>query len=375
MIKLCIWMNIPSHHQKPFFNALNSDSRINLEVRYFGGTDLSRTKEGWSDNDTLESYEQILPSSLSPKAQLETVPECYDRIHLISLGFNRDLVEYFCQEKISWCHWSEMSGIRLADLLSYKMWLYSLLQPLYIFFKRKDGRLISKNALGVFGQGILAKRSFVRSGIYENKISYLYYTPAPLNHTKPAEEITMFAKQRKVFLCVSALCERKGIDVLLKAYARLESKDWCLVFCGLDKEYGKYQELSKDLGIEDNTLFLGAYSADNISDVYSSADVFVLPSRFDGWGAVLNEAASIGLPLIATDLCGASWHLIKDGINGYRVKANSVNSLSSALRFYIDQPELVKSHGAESLKIFTNDFTPEKNVERLVCSLRSWSNI
>ena len=109
-----------------------------------------------------------------------------------------------------------------------------------------------------------------------------------------------------------------------------------------------------------------------MAEVYTAADVFVLASRFDGWGAVLNEAASMGMPLIATDLCGAAWHLIKEGRNGVRVKAGSVVSLQRGLCNYIKTPDMIKSHGAASELIFTNQFTPKKNVERLMAVLHRW---
>ena len=58
------------------------------------------------------------------------------------------------------------------------------------------------------------------------------------------------------------------------------------------------------------------------------ADVLVLPSLFDGWGAVLNEGASAGKALISTTECGAAWHLIRHGDNGFRVQAGSEKALA-----------------------------------------------
>jgi glycosyltransferase involved in cell wall biosynthesis len=129
--------------------------------------------------------------------------------------------------------------------------------------------------------------------------------------------------------------------------------------------------LIQQLGIEDKVYLLGAYPSERISKVYTAADVFVLPSRFDGWGAVLNEAASLGLPLIGTDLCGASWHVIGEGLNGYRVPAASAGKLARAMRAYVGSPALTIKHGAASRDLFFQEFTPEKNAERLINSLRT----
>jgi glycosyltransferase involved in cell wall biosynthesis len=101
------------------------------------------------------------------------------------------------------------------------------------------------------------------------------------------------------------------------------------------------------------------------------ADVFILPSLFDGWGAVLNEAASVKKPLISTDECGAAYHLIDDKKNGFRVKAGSVDHLRKAMQFYIDNPEKIIIHGKISHQIYKN-FTPDKNVEQFLYSLIKW---
>jgi glycosyltransferase involved in cell wall biosynthesis len=182
-----------------------------------------------------------------------------------------------------------------------------------------------------------------------------------------------FSKGRKTFLAVGALCPRKGIDVLIKAFSRLKTDDWCLVLCGLDKTGGFYENLVKKLGIQEKVLFLGAYPVERIAEVYCAADVFVLPSRFDGWGAVLNEAASLGLPMIGTDLCGGSWHVIDDGHTGFRVRADSVASLEKAMSNYVQDPELIEKQGNAARIHFEKAFTPERNAERLVSAINTWS--
>ncbi len=209
-------------------------------------------------------------------------------------------------------------------------------------------------------------------GVSDRKISDLYYVPAALKPLDPSDAVVRFAHGRKVILSVGALCRRKGIDVLLKAFARLKTDDWCLVLCGLDRSDGAYEKLGRELGLDDRVLFLGAYPSERIAEVYAASDVFVLASRFDGWGAVLNEAASLGLPLIGTDLCGGSWHAIEPGQNGFRVRAGSVHALAGALAHYIEQPARSMMHGEVSRRLFAERFTPEINAGRVVRALEAW---
>jgi glycosyltransferase involved in cell wall biosynthesis len=99
--------------------------------------------------------------------------------------------------------------------------------------------------------------------------------------------------------------------------------------------------------------------------------VLVLPSRFDGWGVVLNEGASMGLALISTGHCGAAYHLIQPGENGIRVNAGSVESLAAAMAAYTRNPELAAKHGRESVRI-SREYSPERNAKRFVAALETW---
>lgn len=373
-LKICIWMNIPSHHQSAFFQALEVRNDVDLKVIYLHGASHDRAAEGWRDSHECQPFECIAEGVVPVESIVEQLlPDWTERIHLISSSFTSELIDLFCKKRISWCHWSEMPGVRLAELLGYRMSLFRMLNPLMLLCKRVEGRRIRKHALGAFGQGRLAGNAFRLMGIPDNKIADLYYVPAPLKPMAASEQIVKFAAGRKVFLSVGALCKRKGIDILLRAFARLKTKEWCVVLCGLDKLGGQYQALAEKLGIADHVLFLGAYPSARIAEVYIASDVFVLASRFDGWGAVLNEAASVGLPLIASDMCGAAWHVIENGKSGFRVKTGSVVDLEEKMRIYIEYQHLVKEHGGRSLDLFFQDFSPERNAERLAAAIKGWA--
>ncbi|MDD2540716.1 MAG: glycosyltransferase [Desulfuromonadaceae bacterium] len=365
-------MNIPSHHQSPFFQALEKRKDVDLKVIYLNGGSNERAIEGWCDNHNYHSFEHNA-YGLSLISSVDVLlPDWTARIHLISSNFASDLIDFFCQKGVPWCHWSEMPGIRLAELLGYRVSLFRLLNPLMLLCKRGEGRRIRKYALGAFVQGRLARKAFSLMGVQNSKIVDLFYAPESLKPMVACEQIVKFAAGRRVFLSVGALCQRKGVDDLLKAYSRLNTAEWCLVLCGVDKLDGQYKALSDKLGILDRVLFLGAYPSDRIDEVYAAADVFVLASHFDGWGAVLNEAASVGLPLIATNMCGAAWHIIENGKNGFRVKAGSVIDLAEKMRIYLESHHFIKEHGRCSQNLFFQEFTPDRNAERLVTALNGW---
>lgn len=373
MLKLCIWMNIPSHYQSAFFDALNRRCDVDLEVRYFRSGSMERISEGWDSCLNFKEYEGVVESGDDIYEILNSVPEWRTRIHVISGGFNSKIITYLCKERVKWCHWSEMHGIQLAKGLLYWMSLWRLLNSVYLMFKRKPAKLIVNHAIKAFGQGVLARRSFLGMGVCNEMIDDLFYSPSHVSFGEPCKDIISFASGRKVFLSVSTLCKRKGIDVLLRAFSSLKTDNWCLIICGLDRSKGRYQSLANRLGLRGKVLFIGVYPSNKIGEVYSASDVFILPSRFDGWGAVVNEAASVGMPLIGTDLCGSAWHVIEPGINGFRVKAGSIRSLELAMNSYIYDENLCIKHGEASMELFFRKFTPDKNAERLVRALNGAS--
>ena len=375
MFKICIWMDVPSHYQSAFFKAVNEREDVDLQVCYTKGVSERRAAQGWRNDHVYQAYEQCAKGLITPVERLSIVPEWEQRIHIISSYICRDLIAYFCENNVPWCHWSEAPGVRLAETVGYNMDLFRLLNPLMLKLKRKDGLSMRKHALAVLGQGDMAGRAFQTMGVSKERIFNLFYVPEALPEMEPSEAVREFAKGRRVFVAVGALCKRKGVDLLLKAFSKLNTDEWCVVFCGMDQSNKKYQSLARSLKIEKSVLFLGAYPIDRISEVYGASDVFVLASRFDGWGAVFNEAASLGMPIVGTDLCGGSWHLIEDGVNGYRIRSGSVRALSRALKNCVEHVDRLPAFGQKSKEIFLKDLTPAANAARLVDALKKIDGI
>ncbi len=174
---------------------------------------------------------------------------------------------------------------------------------------------------------------------------------------------------------VGALCPRKGVDVLLQAFRQVHSlyPDAQLEVAGYDESDGLYARLSEQLRLTDAVRFTGAVPAAQIATVFNRCDVFVLPSRFDGWGVVLNEAAALRRLIISTENTGAAQHLIVPGRNGYRIPVEDARALAQAMLSYCENPELVQLHGEQSGQIFLR-FTPERSAMRLRRAITSLLN-
>jgi len=135
-------------------------------------------------------------------------------------------------------------------------------------------------------------------------------------------------EENHCLLAIGQFIHRKGFDVLLKAAAKLPKDAGIYLVGGEPTE--EYISLRQELGL-DNVHFLGFQSKETLVKFYKAADVFVLPTREDIWGLVINEAMAYGIPVITTDRCVAGLELVEDGVNGYIVPVRDAEALADKM--------------------------------------------
>jgi len=105
-------------------------------------------------------------------------------------------------------------------------------------------------------------------------------------------------------LAVGSIVPRKGYDVLVRALDRLKEHDWRLIIAGADDRSPETTTALRALvsthSLDHRITIAGAVPDAQLSQLYSDADVFVMPSLFEGYGMVLAEAMSRGLPIVCT---------------------------------------------------------------------------
>ena len=148
-------------------------------------------------------------------------------------------------------------------------------------------------------------------------------------------------------LYVGQLIPRKRVDLLLQAFSQLDVPSAHLRLIGQGPEDKTLQALAARLGIADRVGFSASMPNAETVAAMADADVLVLPSRFDGWGAVVNEALMVGTPVICSNRCGAS-DVIENGRNGYVFEAGNAPALLERLRsfcedFHWDRVELARA--------------------------------
>jgi len=355
--RLLIWTSIPTHHQSSFFEALRSRG-IDLVVHYLQHVNATRLGLGWHPHDELPPGERYTGSSLQA---LELCADWRERIHIVP-GYSRlfllQLVWFLSGQQVPWLHWGEKSWPKLRSHLTFAV-------------KRFYGHMVQRHALGALAIGGLAREEFLRLGIAADRIRFLPYA-VPRVAVPAAAEAMEMPMEGPRFLFLGLLCPNKGIDLLLLAMRDVLAgyPDARLELTGKDESEGGYARTAERLDIAHAVHFTGTVDSSDIGGVLRRCDVLVLPSRHDGWGVVLNEAASLGKALIASDGCGAAHHLIEHEVNGYRFPVGDRSALATAMLAYCRNANLARRHGGESLRIF-EDFTPERNAQRLEEALES----
>jgi glycosyltransferase involved in cell wall biosynthesis len=146
-----------------------------------------------------------------------------------------------------------------------------------------------------------------------------------------AREFALCDGQPPVLLTVATLTRRKAHDVLIDALALLKEIPWQARFVGseqFDPEWANYlRSKVSSLALKNRILFLG--NREDISDEYRNADIFVLPSLFEGYGMAFAEALSFGLPIIAAHT-GAVPDLVPSS-TGILIPPADVNALAGSL--------------------------------------------
>jgi glycosyltransferase involved in cell wall biosynthesis len=143
-------------------------------------------------------------------------------------------------------------------------------------------------------------------------------------------------------LSVGAVVPRKGFDILIGALAELRNLEWRLTIAGdLTRDPVTAERLQADIvrhRLAGRIATPGAVSSEQLAALYDGADLFVLASRFEGYGMAYAEALARGLPVIGTR-AGAIPDTIPDDA-GLLVDAGDVAALAAALRRLIIDPGL-----------------------------------
>jgi glycosyltransferase involved in cell wall biosynthesis len=161
-------------------------------------------------------------------------------------------------------------------------------------------------------------------------------------------------------LYVGWLRKEKGLDSLLDALARIESR-LELWLVGDGPERATLEARARALGIADRVRFVGQVA--DPSPYYARARLFVLPSWGEGLSNALLEAMAFGLPVVVTRI-GGNVDLVEDGVNGLLVEVGHPGQLAAAMSRILRDDVLARHLGGAARQTVLDGYTMERIVER-----------
>ena len=161
---------------------------------------------------------------------------------------------------------------------------------------------------------------------------------------------TVSSLTEKRIVAVARYSHEKGIDLLLQAWALVEKQTdgWRLDVYG-DGDRIPYNQLIEDLRIDRSRCELHGRT-DNVETDYINSGIFVLSSRFEGFGMVLTEAMACGLPVVSFDCPWGPRSILSDGNDGSLVENGNVEALSDSLIRLMGDEDLRHRMAANGIK-------------------------
>ncbi len=159
------------------------------------------------------------------------------------------------------------------------------------------------------------------------------------------------SEERQEIIAVGRLTPQKGFDVLIEAFARIESAwpAWRLRILGEGEDRSKLEGLIAPRKLTTRIELAGRQS--NAIDQIAGASIFVLSSRYEGFPNVLVEALATGRAVVATDCRSGPSDLIEDGVNGLLVPPEDPAALARGLERLMADAALRRRLGAAALAI------------------------
>ncbi len=161
--------------------------------------------------------------------------------------------------------------------------------------------------------------------------SKIHCIPNPVPEPPTLDKLER-SEGKSILLASGRFIHQKGFDILIRAFAKcaMEHPQWHLRIVGGDGDQREPLEaLVAALQLTDRVELRG--KSTNILEEYANADLFVLPSRYEGFPNTLLEALTCGLPVIATDCPSGPAEIVRHGIDGLLVPPENVEALASAL--------------------------------------------
>ena len=216
----------------------------------------------------------------------------------------------------------------ILRLLNYRIFTFYESWYPNVYLDRLKSIFLRSVFTGFFVSGSRAKAYLVNLGISDFKIieGYSCIDVSHFNHVRSKEVVTALSHS-PVLLCVARLSDEKNLKRLITAFKMSElSVNWRLQIIGSGPSELVLKQLAAN---EERVEILEWIQYDTLPNYYQKASAFILPSVFEPWGLVVNEAMASSLPILVSRMCGCCPDLLKE--NGMDFDPFSIDAIKNAL--------------------------------------------
>lgn len=345
-MKILYITNYPAPYAVDFFNELGKDCALTVmfleDVAFVGGREKS-----WFSGETKNFNAVFIGNKNRRQISFKAAKMVsgYDLVFVgeYSSASEMYLIRYMRRKKIRYA-FSIDGGIKKSGKgFKEKLKRYLLKgAPLYM----SSGK-ITDEYLTFYGAKAENIRRYPFTSLCDGDIIHRPLT----REEKFSLRKELNINESKIAVCVGQFIPRKGFDVLIRAAAKADKNTGFYIIGGESPE--EYKRLALSLGAE-NVKFISFKSKEELKKYYLSADLFVLPTREDVWGLVINEAMACALPVVTTQNCVAGVELVENGINGYIVPVDDDAAVLKSVEAILSSEELCQKMAEESLKRIKN---------------------
>lgn len=349
--RVAVVTGIPAPYREPVFSRLAQRPGIDLRVFYCA---KSHQNVAWQADhaDADRGYPCDFLPNWTPKRWQRLPMFGYANVGIYSRlkQFDPDFVIVYGYNQLS--HWltflyCQRHGIPFA-MRSDSNRHIDTSNTLQSRLRRRLLSRLVQSCSAILAVGTANRDYWLRYGIAPERI---FLAPFAIDN----ERVASLAKRNAEttsrplrFMYAGRLIPRKGVDRLLQAFNQLcETHDVSLSIIGDGPLRDELMALQSDQA-RSRTTWHGRVANEKVFECFAEADVFVLPSLYEPWGLVVNEAMAAGLPIIADRRCGAAIDLVEDGRTGRVLSEVSVQSLHAAMRGFADKPESATAMGIQA---------------------------
>ena len=339
---------VPSPYQRDLFAALAARSEVELSVYYL---EAAAPDSPWPEKP-LASYESILPGRWFALG----TARCHVNWPLPDLR-EQDIVVLNTMVNSPTGQWLMRTSLRRKR---WAFWGEKLSGPNFL---RDRFTAPLRRASAIVGIGTVASRDYGMRFPEPRHFSIPYHCDLAPFLARPRR---VRSDGSVVFIFCGQMIARKGVDVLLTAFSSL-GENARLLLVGREAELpGLMAALPEK--VRARIEYAGFQPPDALPGFFGRADVFVLPSRYDGWGVVVNQALGAGLPVLCSEAVGAGHDLVRRDVNGATFPVGDAAALRTEMQRLLDAPGLIERWGAASREM-AQEYLPERGAERWVEAL------